>query len=56
MVVIEITWKTHCQAVATCTHLDIGSERTRNPEKIVKCGKFYVTVDREIFRYLKNKK
>ena len=35
-VVMKIRWKRHCQVVATCTDLGIGSERKGRTEKLVK--------------------
>ena len=56
---MEIRWKLHCQVVAT--HVPIQTLEVKEKEELknlLKWGKFpfYVTVDHEIFTYLKNPK
>ena len=56
---MEISWKLHCQVVAThVPTLPLEVEEKEELKNLLKCGKFsfYVIVDREIFTYLKNKK
>ena len=58
-VVMEISWKLHCQVVVTYVQtLPLEIEEKEELKNLLKGGKFsfYVIVDREIFTYLKNKK
>ena len=56
---MEISWKLHCQVVAThVPTLPLEVEEKEELKNLLKCGKFsfYVMVDSEVFTYLKNKK